>query len=144
MNTQESNVKTVRDLTEQVFNQHDAGRIKEYYSQGAKWHGGALGTVEGGENMINLFRSVFSGIPDLRAVEQEVVAQGDTVVVRLVVEGTHKGNLLGIPATGKHLRWDAVDLYKLSGGKVSEVWAGDDFLAVMIETGAFKPPWMGN
>jgi len=144
MNTQESNVKTVRDLTERVFNQHNADRISEYYSQGAKWHGGALGTVEGSENMINLFRSVFSAIPDLHVAEQEVVAQGDTVVVRLVVEGTHKGNLVGIPATGKHLRWDAVDLYKLADGKVTEVWAGDDFLAIMVETGAFKPPWMGN
>src|SRR5690349_12592642 len=138
MNTQESNVKTVRDLTERIFNQHSADRIREYYSQGAKWHGGALGMVEGSENMINLFRSVFSAIPDLRAVEQEVAAQGDTVVIRLVVEGTHKGNLVGIPATGKHLRWDAVDLYRLADGKVTVVWAGDDFLSVMVETGAFK------
>ena len=142
MNTQEFNVKTVRDLTEKVFNQHNAERIGEFYSRGAKWHGGALGTVEGSENMINLFRSVFSAIPDLHAVEQEVVAQGDTVVVRLVVEGTHKGSLVGIPATGKPLRWDAVDLYRLAEGKVTEVWAGDDFLSIMVETGAFKPPWM--
>ena len=111
MNTQESNVKTVRDLTEQVFNQHDAEKIVEFFAKNGKWHGGALGTVEGTENMIGLFQGVFSAIPDLHVAEQEVAAQGDTVVIRVVVEGTHKGNLLGIPATGKHLRWDGVDLY---------------------------------
>ena len=144
MNTQESNVKTVRDLTEQVFNQHDAERIGEFFAKNGKWHGGALGTVEGTENMIGLFRGVFSAIPDLHVVEQEVIAQDETVVVRVVVEGTHKGNLLGIPATEKHLRWDGVDFYRLANGKVTDDWAGDDWLAIMVQAGAFKPPWMGT
>ena len=144
MNTQESNVKTVRDLTERVFNQHDADRIGEFFAKNGKWHGGVLGTVEGTESMAGLFRGVFSAIPDLHVAEQEVIAQGDTVVVRVVVQGTHKGNLLGIPATGKHLRWHDVDLYRLANGKVTDDWAGDDWLAIMVQAGAFKPPWMGT
>jgi steroid delta-isomerase-like uncharacterized protein len=142
MNTQESNVKLVNQLAEAVFNQHNADRIGEFFAKNGKWHGGALGTVEGTENMAGLFRSVFAAIPDLHLTVQETVAQGDTVVVKVVVEGTHKGNLLGIPATGKHLRWDGVDLYKLADGKVTDDWAGDDWLAIMVQTGAFKPPWM--
>ena len=144
MNTQESNVKTVRDLTERVFNQHDADRIGEFFAKNGKWHGGVLGTVEGTEGMAGLFRGVFSAIPDLHVAEQEVIAQGDTVVVRVVVEGTHRGNLLGIPATEKHLRWDGVDLYRLANGKVTDDWAGDDWLAIMVQAGVFKPPWMGT
>jgi predicted ester cyclase len=139
---EESNVKIVRQLIEGVFNQHSADRIGEFFTKDGKWHGGVLGTVAGPENMISLFRSVFSAIPDLHVAEQEVIARGDTVVVRVVVEGTHKGNLLGIPATGKHLRWDGVDLYRLAGGKVTDDWAGDDWLAIMVQTGAFKAPWM--
>ncbi|MFI5420067.1 MAG: ester cyclase [Nitrososphaerales archaeon] len=138
----EDNVKVVRQLQEAVFNQHNTARFGEFFEKNAKWHGGALGTVEGTENMVGLFGSVFSAIPDLHLSEQEIVAQGDNVVVRVVVEGTHKGNLLGIPATEKHLRWDGVDLYKLANGKVTDDWAGDDWLAIMIQTGAFKPPWM--
>jgi predicted ester cyclase len=138
----EGNVKVVRQLLEAVFNQHNTARFGEFFEKNAKWHGGALGTVEGTENMVGLFGSVFSAIPDLKLSEQEIVAQGDNVVVRVVVEGTHKGNLLGIPATGKHLRWDGVDLYKLANGRVTDDWAGDDWLAIMIQTGAFKAPWM--
>jgi predicted ester cyclase len=140
--TEESNVKIVRQLIEGVFNQHSTDRIGEFFAKNGKWHGGVLGTVEGPENMMGLFRGVFSAIPDLHVAEQEVVARGDTVVVRVVVEGTHKGNLLGIPATGKHLRWDGVDLYRLADGKVTDDWAGDDWLAIMVQAGAFKPPWM--
>ena len=140
----EENVKVVRRLLEAVFNQHNTGKFGEFFERNAKWHGGALGTVEGIENMVGLFASVFSAIPDLHVSEQEIIAQGDNVVVRVVVEGTHKGNLLGIPATGKHLRWDGVDLYRLSNGKVTDDWAGDDWLAIMIQTGAFKPPWMNS
>jgi steroid delta-isomerase-like uncharacterized protein len=138
----ESNVRIVNQLIEGVFNQHNTDRIGEFFAKNGKWHGGALGTVEGTESMAGLFRGVFSAIPDLHVTEQEVIAQGDTVVVRVVVEGTHKGNLLGIPATGKHLRWDGVDLYRLSNGKVTDDWAGDDWLAIMVQTGAFKPPWI--
>ena len=140
----ERNVKVVRGLLDAVFNQHNTARFGEFFEKNAKWHGGALGTVEGTEKVVGLFASVFSAIPDLHVSEQEVVAQGDTVVVRVVVEGTHKGNLLGIPPTGKHLRWDGVDLYKLANGKVTDDWAGDDWLAIMIQIGAFKPPWMGG
>ena len=138
----DQNVKVVRQLLEAVFNQHNPGRFGEFFDKNAKWHGGALGTVEGTDKVVGLFGSVFSAIPDLHLTEQEIVAQGDSVVVRVVVEGTHKGNLLGIPATGKHLRWDGVDLYKLANGKVTDDWAGDDWLAIMIQVGAFKPPWM--
>src|SRR5690348_15942029 len=65
MDTQESNVKTVRDLSERVFNQQNADRIGEFFAKNGKWHGGVLGTVEGTENMAGLFRSVFTAIPDL-------------------------------------------------------------------------------
>jgi steroid delta-isomerase-like uncharacterized protein len=138
----EDNIKVVQQLSEEVFNQHNADKLGDFFTKDGKWHGGALGTVEGAQNMVGLFQSVFSAIPDLHLSIQEVVAQGGTVVARVVVEGTHKGNLLGIPASGKHLRWDGVDLYKLENGKVTDDWAGDDWLAIMIQTGAFNPPWM--
>jgi steroid delta-isomerase-like uncharacterized protein len=138
----ESNVKIVNQLVEGVFNQHNADKLGDFFAKNGKWHGGILGTVEGVENMIGLFRGVFAAIPDLHLTVQEVVSQGDTVVVRVVVEGTHKGNLLGVPASGKHLRWDGVDLYKLANGKVTDDWAGDDWLAIMVQSGAFKPPWI--
>src|SRR5467141_470258 len=70
----DSNVKIVNQLIEAVFNQHNADRIGDFFAKNGKWHGGVLGTVEGVENMIGLFRSVFSAIPDLHLTVQEVIA----------------------------------------------------------------------
>src|SRR6185295_19200064 len=60
------------------------------------------------------------------------------------VEGTHKGDLLGIPASGKHVRWDAVDVYRVADGRIAEEWAADDLLAFVYGVGAYTPPWLAQ
>ena len=59
-----------------------------------------------------------------------------------VVEATHKGDLLGIPPTGRRVRWDAVDVYRIVNGKVVEEWASDDMAAILHQVGAYSPPWV--
>ena len=71
-----------------------------------KWHGGTLGTVEGAEGLVKLLQGSIGALPDLNPQEQDIVANEDTVVVRFVVEATHQGELLGIPPTGRRVRWD--------------------------------------
>ena len=58
-----------------------------------------------------------------------------------VVTATVKGSLLGVPADGKPVRWNAYDVYRVTDGKISEEWAGDDIAAIMTQVGAFNPPW---
>ena len=74
--------------------------------------------------------------------EQDIIAESDTVAVRFVVEATQKGDLLGIPATGRRVRWDAVDVYRLSNGKIVEEWAADDMAAILHQLGDYTPPWL--
>lgn len=138
----ESNKKLVRELTQRVFNEHNPKAIEDYFSKDAKWHGGILGTVQGADNLVGFFASIFASIPDLKLVEQDIIADNRTVVIRAVVEGTHKATLLGVPATGNHLRWDAVDMYRIENGKITDDWAGDDWLAVFYYMGAYTPPGM--
>ena len=107
-----------------------------------KWHGGTLGTVEGRENFAGLIGAIVTALPDLQNVEQDLIAERDIVSVRAVVDGTHKGDLLGIPASGRHVRWDAVDVYRVVDGKIAEEWAADDLLAFVYGVGAYTPPWL--
>jgi len=75
---------------------------------------------------------------------QDVIASNDLVALRLVVTATQTGNLLGIPATGLPVRWDAVDIYRVTDdGKVSEQWAFEDLAAILSQLGAVKLPWAG-
>jgi predicted ester cyclase len=73
-----------------------------------------------------------------------VIASNDLVALRLVVTATQTGNLLGIPATGKPIRWDAVDIYRVTdAGKISEQWTFEDLTAITGQLGAVKLPWAG-
>ena len=143
-NNLEENKRIVRAFIEAAFNQHQPARAAEYMTSDIKWHGGTLGTVEGRENFAGLIGAIVSALPDLRNIEQDVIAERDIVSVRAVVEGTHKGDLLGIPASGKHVRWDAVDVYRVADGKIAEEWAADDLLAFVYGVGAYTPPWLAQ
>jgi len=137
-----SNVEIARDYTLRVFNAHNPDLASEFVTPDVRWHGGTLGTVEGVENLVALLRGFIGALPDLNAQEQDIVADGDTVALRFVVEATHKGELLGIAPTGRKVRWDAVDVYRLKDGKITEEWAADDLTAILHGVGAYTPPWL--
>jgi predicted ester cyclase len=139
-----SNIETVREYTQRVFNEHDPDLASEYLAPEVKWHGGLLGTVEGVANVAEMLRGFIGALPDLHATEQDVVAAGDTIAVRYVVEATHEGNLLGLEPTGRRVRWDAVDVYRLADGMIVEEWAGDDLAAILYQVGAYTPPWLSG
>jgi len=140
--TVESNIELVRDYTRLVFNQHNPELAAEFVTPDVKWHGGTLGSIEGSDNLVALLRGFIGALPDLNAQEQDIVADGDTVAIRFVVEATHEGELLGIAPTGRRVRWDAVDVYRLREGKISEEWAADDLTAILNAVGAYKAPWI--
>jgi steroid delta-isomerase-like uncharacterized protein len=137
----EANKKVARDYVEQVFNQHKPESAADFVTGDVVWHGGGLGDIPGVEGLIGLLKSFIGALPDLNAAEQDIVAENDLVVVRLVVSATVKGSLLGVPADGKPVRWNAVDIYRVTDGKISEEWAADDVASIMIQVGAFTPPW---
>ena len=53
----------------------------------------------------------------------------------MVVSGTQEGAIIGIPASGRHVQWDGVDVYRPSDGKISSIWAGHDWTATLNDTG---------
>jgi predicted ester cyclase len=138
------NTKIVRDYIEQVFNQHHPEMAAQFVTPDVIWHGGTLGTIPGADNLTYLLTSFIGALPDIHAAEQDVVASADLVAIRLVVTATQTGDLLGIPATNRFVRWDAVDIYRVDkAGKISEEWAVDDLAAVASQLGAITLPWAG-
>jgi steroid delta-isomerase-like uncharacterized protein len=137
----DANKKVARDYIDQVFNQHNPGKAADFVTDDVVWHGGGLGDVAGPENLAGLLGTFIGALPDLYAAEQDIIAENDLVLVRLVVTGTVKGSLFGVPADGKQVRWTAYDVYRVTNGKISEEWAGDDVATIMTQIGAFNPPW---
>jgi predicted ester cyclase len=140
--TVEQRIAVARDYTTYVFNEHHPERAREYVTSDVVWHGGSLGTVSGVENLTGLLTSFLGALPDLRAEEQDVVASRDLVAMRFVVTATQHADLLGIPAAGRKVRWDAVDIYRVTDeGRISEEWASDDMATFGSQLGAFALPW---
>jgi steroid delta-isomerase-like uncharacterized protein len=136
------NERVVEAFLQDVVNEHNGDHAINYMNPGMQWYGGTVGTVTGSANVAGLFASVVAAFPDAHITINDIFAQGDQVVVRVVVSGTQEGAILGIPASGRFVQWDGVDVYRLSDGKISNIWAGDDWTAILNDTGTFKAPWI--
>ncbi len=138
----EQRVALARDYVKVVFNGHQPDRAGDYCTDDVVWHGNSLGEVTGLEKLTALLNAFLGALPDLVAEEEDVIASDDLVVVRLIVTATHQGDLIGIPATGRRVQWNAVDIYRVTDdGKISEEWAADDMATFASQLGAISLPW---
>jgi steroid delta-isomerase-like uncharacterized protein len=88
---------------------------------------------EGVKAVVSMFRA---GMPDLRVVIEDVIAEGDKVVMRYKIEGTHEGELFGVPPTGRRVSIESITVERVSGGKIREHWRVTDTLDMMQQLGA--------
>jgi len=140
--TADQRIEVPRRFMAEVFNGHDAERARDFFTADASWHGPSIGDVAGVNNGVGLLGAFIGALSDIRAEEQDVIASGDLVALRLVVTARQTGDMLGIPASGRDVRWDAVDIYRVNeDGKISEQWAFEDMAAIGSQLGAFSLPW---
>ena len=84
---------------------------------------------------------VFNGpFPDLEYVFEDLIAEGDLVFGRGVITGTHKGDFMGVPATGKQIRWTGTRLFRLKDLQVMEGWINVDMMGMMQQMGVIPAP----
>jgi steroid delta-isomerase-like uncharacterized protein len=74
---------------------------------------------------------MFTAFPDMRFTVEDVVAEGDKVVVRYSIQGTHQGPFMGLPATGKAFTTTAIVILRFENGKIAEEWFQGDDLGMM-------------
>jgi steroid delta-isomerase-like uncharacterized protein len=92
---------------------------------------------EGVKAVLSMFRS---GIPDLRLVIDDTSAEDDKVAVRYKIEGTHEGDLFGVPPTGQRVSLESFTVERVSEGRIRERWRVTDTLDMMQQLGAITPP----
>lgn len=140
--TIDQRVEVPRKFVAQVFNGQDPERAREFFTEDARWHGPSIADVTGVDSIVGLLGAFIGALSDIRAEEQDVIASGDLVAMRLVVTARQTGNMLGIPTSGREVRWDAVDIYRINDeGKISEQWAFEDMAAIGSQLGGFSLPW---
>jgi steroid delta-isomerase-like uncharacterized protein len=78
----------------------------------------------------------FTAFPDLHGTVEDLIAEGDKVVVRMTWRGTHKGELMGMPPSGKRAEFGFIGTVRVVDGKVAEGWVNFDALGMMQQLGA--------
>ena len=89
------------------------------------------------KDRIAMFRRAF---PDLSVTIDEMVVDGDRVATRTTIRGTHKEDLMGIPATGRAVEVIGVDITHLCDGQAVERWGGIDMFGLLHQLGAIPSP----
>ena len=80
------------------------------------------------------------GFPDARVPIEDLIGEGDKVVTRATMHRTHKGEFMGIPATGKTMTVEGIDVLRLLRGKAVEHWGQWDAMGMMQQLRAVPPP----
>jgi hypothetical protein len=95
-----------------------------------------------GRETVNQFvdSTLHQGFPDVQQLVDEAIADGDRVALRITYLGTHKGEFLGIPPTGKSIRVTANMVLRIDGDRVAEEWTESNPLTWMQQLGALQ--WM--
>ena len=87
------------------------------------------------------FRMYIAAFPDLRVVPEDVLTSGDKVIARTRATGTHQGELLGLPATGKAINVQFIDIIRFGDdGLAYEHWGVFDTMTMMQQLGAVPTP----
>jgi steroid delta-isomerase-like uncharacterized protein len=126
----EQNKTTVRRLWEEVWNENDLAVCDEIFD------------AEYAEHERSYVPRLRAAFPDLRFTIEDMIGEGDKVVTRYYLTGTHHGEFMGIPATGKPVRVDAIWIHRLEDGRIVEgrQWGQFGALGLLQQLGAFPPP----
>ena len=133
----EQNKEVVRQMVEELFTRGNLSRVDEFVAADFIEHEELPpGMPSGREGLTQLLSAMHSAFPDFEATIEDIIAEGDKVVLRLTFGGTQKGEFMGIPATGKRVSWGVFDIIRVAGGKCVEHWGQMDDMGLMRQLGA--------
>ena len=143
----EENKALVRRFVEEVQSKHNLDLVEEIFDPNCVNHAVVPGLPEGmsaAEGFKVFYGMMLQAFPDMNAEIQVQVAEADKVVTLKTFHGTHQGEFLGIPPTGKRVRFDVMDIFRVADNKLVEHWAVGDLMGLMQQLGAVPTPGQGG
>jgi steroid delta-isomerase-like uncharacterized protein len=128
----EQNKAIAHDFFTRAWGAGDLSTVEDTFAPNVYDH---FDKAEGTEVVKQLILNFRTAFPDLKFTLEDEVAEGDKVVHRWSMSGTHQAPLMGIPATGKHASWTGITIVKFVDGKITDRWANVDILGVLQQLG---------
>jgi steroid delta-isomerase-like uncharacterized protein len=128
--TENANKDVVRRYYEAMWNRWDLSLARELLTEDLRFRG-SLGTEANGiGEFCRYARSVWLAFPDFHNEIEKLLAEGDRVAVRLTFTGTHRGDVFGIGATGRSVRYEGIAMFRMADGRIAEVYVVADRLGL--------------
>jgi predicted ester cyclase len=135
----EANKALVRRFYE-ALNTGDIGALDAFVAPDFVDHNPLPGQAPGLKGIKDAMAVFLGGFPDMRTTNEDMLAEGNKVVVRSVGRCTNTGPILGIPPTGKPVEFGAIDIFVVKDGKLVEAWHVEELLQMMMQMGVVPAP----
>lgn len=128
------NLKTQQAWGEAV-NSGNLEALRDLVTPGVVDHDPAPRQGPGAQGFIDFFKQFRAAFPDLSISLEHMVADDDCIALAYTVTGTHKGDFLGIRATGRKIKGRGVQVARFEDGKMAERWGSSDQLGILQQVG---------
>ena len=142
--------KENKALVRHLFEEWNKGKeatmaeIDQTWATNVIFHSGMGREIRGLKDFKQFFSAYYDAFPDIHWALDDMVVEGDKVAVRWTLTGTQKGEFMGIPPTNKKVTVWGIEIDRVVGGKLVEVWARVDTLGLMQQLGAIPPISLGK
>ena len=136
----EENKTVMRRLYEEVWNKRNLSIVDELVAVDFLDHNSSAGLAPGIDGFKQGLAIAIATFPDIHLTIEDLIAEGDKVVSHLIARGTHKGEIMGIPPTGKQVAFTCIDIVRIDSGKIMERWSLIDVSNMMHQLHVVPPP----
>ena len=130
-----ANKALVTEYCAEVINKHDQSALPRYLSADAIDHAAPAGFPQGQQGAAMMFGMYWGAFPTIRYDFHDMIAERDRVVVRAQLTGTHDGPFMGMPATGKPISVELLEMLRCADGMIVEHWGGIQDLSLFMQLG---------
>ena len=136
MSDEDRNKALLRRFYEELRSQGDLEAIPELVAENFVDHHPLPGAPPGREGLAALVTTWRTAFPDMRETVEDLIAEGDKVVGRFTMRGTHSGEFMGVAPTGRRVTMSGIDIVRVAGGKITEFWCSEHLLELLQKLGA--------
>jgi predicted ester cyclase len=134
--TYKATLKRFQDAMHGADAEHISKTIDEFVEPNVLIHQPLPVRATGAQALKELFILLYRAFPDLRVTVEDMIVEGDKVVSRNTVTGTHQGEYMGLSPTGRSITYNEIFIVRFAGDRIAETWGVADVFSMMKQLGA--------